>query len=85
MRLCWVATPFIDAKQVVVIEKRENSLLIGKNILTGNKLLLEMIRYLNNTPVPQVRLQMQKHEQTTLMLLNRQKSLAAEKSGAGEF
>ena len=54
MRLCWVATPFINAKQVLVIENRENSLLIRKYILTGNKLLLEMIRYLNNTPVPQV-------------------------------
>ena len=77
-----MTTLFISAKQVVVIENRENSLLIRKYILTGNKLLLEMIRYLNNTPVPQVRLQIQKHEQTNLMLLNRQKSLAAEKSGA---
>ena len=49
-----MTTLFISAKQVVVIENRENSLLIRKYILTGNKLLLEMIRYLNNTPVLQV-------------------------------
>ena len=49
-----MTTLFISAKQVVVIENRENSLLIRKYILKGNKLLLEMIRYLNNTPVLQV-------------------------------
>ena len=61
MRLKLGGHPFISAtKQVEVIENRENSLSIRKYILTGNKLLLEMIRYLNNTPVLQVRLQMLK-------------------------
>ena len=47
--------PFITATQVLVIENGENSLLIQREyICTGNTLLLEMIRYLNNTPVLQV-------------------------------